>query len=236
MNTFHARNTGIGATNMWSGTRTVFPEQSHGEFVRIPQGTLEGVSPGSVIRYRQHLPDQTVTYIYCEVTNITASGLSLSKRDGSFQDGLFTPSDTPNIVNHDCLQAHRQLYIYTGEVSVSESQDSTSTTNEHTFSEDPVIATVELINILKSSGFTWSAHNWTSGISFYKVMGIDRKQIVIEKHGRKFGLISTVGVTDHSIHTQDWDNFGRSASGRKQFNYTGKSISEVVSLICDIIY
>jgi len=67
--------------------------------------SIDSLVIGDIVKYNQNNKD-----MICKVIKIASSKKSFSKIDGSIHNGVFIPSDQPNIINRDTLIHTRKIY------------------------------------------------------------------------------------------------------------------------------
>ena len=131
--------------------------------------------------------------------------------------------------------------ITDGPIIDSEVDENVSVDDNNIFSNDGRTATKQMIDKLNlvQDYIIISVGPTTRNPKCYFKIKYNDKLVVIENHDTKqrhdFGLITTIDKTNDSSVVQNWDKFGRSNAKRRKYDFKGKNIEDVVSMIRDIL-
>uniref|UniRef100_A0A6C0C5B7 Uncharacterized protein n=1 Tax=viral metagenome TaxID=1070528 RepID=A0A6C0C5B7_9ZZZZ len=125
-----------------------------------------------------------------------------------------------------------------GPINDEECDENVSIHDNNVFSSDGPTSNQQLIDILREKGFYVKAcKGKIRPYHSIKKRGC-RKKLCIENHITKNineYIITTIGETDYSSQVNDWNKFcNRANSGRRKYEFKGKNIVEVISMV-DII-
>ena len=142
--------------------------------------------------------------------------------------------------SEDRVESSITVEITDGPINDEECDENVSIHNDNVFSTDGKTATQQMIDRLNLEQ-DYIRHDVKLNHKekcAYKIKHND-KHIYIENHdtGKRhdYGLITTDKETNDSSVVQDWEKFGQKNAKRRQYDFKGKDIEGVISMIRDIL-